>query len=75
MWGLRRQASLLLANGHPHARRYPLGMLWDESRIVVERINGVLATEAVLLRQAITSVFSDEGAKGFSDTVSRLTEE
>ncbi len=65
----------MLANGHPEARRYPVGMLWDESRIVVERVNGVLATQAILLRQAITSVFSEEGAKGFSVTISKLTEE
>lgn len=73
MWGLRRQVSLLLDHGHPHAWHYPIRMVWEEAEMVVERLNGVAVTEAVFLQMAVSALFSKEGAKEFSKVVKRLT--
>jgi hypothetical protein len=64
----------LLANGHPDAWEYPLGMVWDEARIVVDRDNGMEATRAVLLQLAVSSVLSKEGGKAFREQIEKLTE-
>ena len=48
--------SLLLANGHPDAWSYPLGFLFQEAGIVVERLNTQAATDASLLQLAISSI-------------------
>jgi len=74
MWGIRRQISLLLAEGHPEAPHYPIGMVWDEARLVVERHNGAHATQAVLVQLAVASVLSKDGAKEFKKTISRLND-
>lgn len=72
--GLRRQASLLLANGHPHARLYPLPILWTEAALVVERINNAEVTTALLVQAAIGSAVSKPGAKHFQQMIERLTD-
>lgn len=74
MWGIRRQVSLLLAEGHPYAQHYPIGMVWDESRLAVARINGFHATQAILVQLAISSALSKEGAKEFKKSIQRLNE-
>ncbi len=54
----RRDASLLMAEGHPDSWDYPLALLWNESRIAQQRINGVLATESLLIYEAIAAVYT-----------------
>jgi len=49
-------------------------MVHDESALVVERVNGVMATEAILIQQAIASVLDKKAAKLFTETVKRLTD-
>lgn len=44
--------SLLLASGHPQAMHYPLGRVFDEARLVVERRNNELATIGVIIQNA-----------------------
>lgn len=39
MLGLRRDSSLLLSEGHVESRRYSIGMLINEARIVRQRYN------------------------------------
>jgi hypothetical protein len=47
-------------------------MVWDESRLVVERLNGLQKTEAVLTQMAVVSVMSKDGAKEFKKVLARL---
>ena len=54
----RTNASLLFAEGHPAARRYPLGFLWSEARIATRRANARMATEAVLMQAVVTTVLA-----------------
>lgn len=72
MWGIRRQISLLLAEGHQDARHYPIGMVWDEAKLVVERRNRAHATDAMLIQLAVGSVLSKKGAQEFSKQIKRL---
>lgn len=67
--------SLLTAHGHQNAAGYPIGLLQDETRIVVERVNNGYATEAVLLQQAVIGVWSKKGNKEFHKTLKELTGE
>ncbi len=69
---MRRQVNLLLDHGHPEAPAYPIGMVWDEARLVVERLNGLESTRAVLLQMAVSSLFSKEGGRAFKMTIERL---
>lgn len=64
--------SLLLDHGHPEARHYPLGMLSDETALVIERVNGNIVTDANLLQLAIGSVLSKKARIEFSDAIGRL---
>lgn len=64
--------SLLLSEGHVDARRYPLWMLWDETRIVRARNNAAMVTNAVLLQMAAGSLFSKEAGKAFEKVVKGL---
>ena len=68
--GLRRDVSLLLAEGHPDARHYTLATLWSESRIVRQRHAMRIQQEAILLQAAITSVLT--GDKEFGKLLARV---
>jgi hypothetical protein len=57
-----------LANGHQEAWSYPLGLLWVESQIVVERENASFATTAMLVRMAISSIPSPHFTKQANKT-------
>lgn len=74
LWGIRRQVSLLIEHGHVHARRYPLGMVMDEAKIAVERVNNGYATQAVLLQSAVSGVISKKANKEFKKQVDLLLE-
>jgi hypothetical protein len=63
-----------LSEGHADAPFYPIGMLWDESSLAVDRINGFHATQAVLTRMAVQAVLSKDGSKEFNKTVKRLSD-
>ena len=54
--GLRREASLLLDHGHPHANNYPLAKLWSEATIVRQRLNSNIKTDATMMQAVIASV-------------------
>lgn len=49
-------------------------MVWDESRLAVERINRFHATQAVLTQQAVASILSKDGAKEFKNTITELNQ-
>lgn len=65
--------SLLLSEGHPHARHYPLGMVMDEVTLASLRINNLVAVQAVLMQLVVSSMFSEESGKSFSAQIKRLT--
>jgi hypothetical protein len=64
--------SLLIDHGHPEAMSYPVGMVWDESRLVIERLNGFEVTRATLLQMAVSSMFSKEAGDAFRKELLRL---
>lgn len=74
MWGIRRQVSLLLDHGHTEARFYPIGMLWEEAQIVVERINQEEASRTALLQLAGAAVMSKKGAKLLQNVLKEMTD-
>lgn len=65
--------SLLLENGHAEARFYPLGMVWDEARIVVARKNAELASGAALLQMVGASLVSKKGGSSLKKVLKELT--
>lgn len=67
--------SLLLSNGHPEAMSYPLGMVYDESNLIIERQNSKIATEVLLLQQAVNALLSKGGRKQFTKTLKTLNVE
>lgn len=44
--------NLLLASGHPEAGEYPIGRVFDEAKLLVDRRNGELATLGVIIQSA-----------------------
>lgn len=53
---------------------YPLGMMIDESSIVVRRVNSGYVTRATLLQGAVSGVLSKKANKEFQKQISRLLE-
>ena len=64
---------MLLANGHPDAPSYPIGRLWIEAEIVVDRINKHLADEALLTQLAVSTLMSESAGETFNDRIKDLT--
>lgn len=48
-------------------------MIWDETRLVRERTEGLLATEAVLTQMAVSSVLSEKAGKEFNKMIKKLS--
>jgi hypothetical protein len=51
---------------------YPVGMVWDEVSMVVDRLNGLEATRAVLLHLAVSAVLSKEAGDVFKKRIAML---
>jgi len=73
VWGVRRQVSLLLDHGHAAARHYPLGMVFEEAQIVVERMNQEEASRTALLQLAGAAVMSKKGNAALQKVLKELT--
>lgn len=71
---MRRKTSLLLSHGHADAASYPLGFLSDEVALVLDRQNGLMATEAVLFQAAGSSIMSTKGGDHFKKLLKQMTE-
>ena len=65
---------MLLAHGHPQAGNYPIGLLTDESSLVVDMLNRKAATETVLQQMAISAIFSKEAGEEFGKHIKKLME-
>ena len=50
-------------------------MLWDESNLVIERLNGATVTEANLLQHAIGSILSKKSRTEFQKMIRNLNVE
>lgn len=48
--------------------------MWEEAALVVERDNGQLASEALLMQMAVSSLFSKEAGAEFNKLITRLTD-
>lgn len=55
MWGIREKVSLLLDHGHPEAWSYPLGLVVQETTIIVDRENQREALRARLIQAAVSA--------------------
>lgn len=66
--------SLLLSEGHPHARDYPVAVVWSEARIVRQRNAMRVKLETSLMQMVIGSVFDKKAGKQLSDIIKRLDE-
>lgn len=64
--------SLLQANGHPNAPRYPVGKVFMETQYVVERINRDHATYFGLLQLTVGSVLSKKAGSEFKKQMKKL---
>lgn len=66
----------MLASGHPGALSYPIGRVFDEARLVVERRNGELATLGVIIQSATATTGMTAGKDAgtlFQNLIKRLT--
>jgi len=61
-----------LANGHSDAFHYPLGRLFDESNIVLERDHGQMRVDAVLAQHAFGAVMSKRGGSSLRTFLKKL---
>lgn len=73
MWGLRRQVSLLVANGHPDAPLYPVHRVWEEAFMLTSQMNLMMATNAMLTQMAVSSLFSKDAGRDFTKTIKDMT--
>jgi hypothetical protein len=64
---------MLMAQGHPEARHYPLWMLWSDATIARNRVTQQMVTEAVVLQTAIGALLGKAGHKAWKDLVKQLT--
>lgn len=72
---MRKQVSLLLANGHPLSPHYPVHRVWEEAFIVAERTNLTIVTEAVMTQLAVASLLSKDAGTEFKKVIRSMTNE
>ena len=68
--------SLLLAHGHPDAWRYPIGRVFDEAQLVVERKNADLISLGVVVQSATATTgmtASQDAADAFRALIETLS--
>lgn len=61
-----------MAEGHPDARHYPIGMLVVETTIARKRVVGRMVSEATLIRSAIPAAIDRKASKAFKELVEKL---
>lgn len=70
---IRSSCALLRQSGVSDPERVPLGLLWMEAGILIEQANHRMASEAILVREAVSSIMSTEAGQNFNDLIERLT--
>jgi hypothetical protein len=69
---LRRDVSLLLSEGHRHARDYPIAVVWTEARIVRQRQAAKRKSDTILMQMAIASVMDSKANKQLAAVLKRM---
>lgn len=64
---------MLMEAGHPNAPFYAIGRVHDEAGLVEQRQSARIATDALLMQSAISSVLSKEARKAFTKDVKSLS--
>lgn len=64
--------SLLLSNGHLHARQYPLTVVWSESRIIRQRDNSRAVQDALVMQAVIGAVLTKAGDKHLDNLLGKI---
>lgn len=72
--GVRRDVSLLLSEGHPWARQYPIAEAWSEARIVRQRLAFRRRQESSLMQMVVGSLFDRDAGKQLAKILKRLDE-
>jgi hypothetical protein len=65
---------LLLDHGHPEASSYPLGRVYDEAEMIIERLNVTTVTTFLAFRTAYISARAEpaQAQKIMGDFIERL---
>lgn len=61
-----------MANGHPLAKSYPLSTLMYEATLVRERVDGLIATDAIVQQMLLASLFDKDAGKEFTKMIEGL---
>jgi hypothetical protein len=61
---------LLLSQGHVGATRYPIAYLWNEVQFTRDRMNVVMASEAVIMKATISQAIW--GTKELKELLEKL---
>lgn len=69
--------SLLLSQGHTQARRYPIAVVWSETRIIRQRESRQRQQEAILVQAAVATAIGQafgnkDATKAFNDLLKRM---
>jgi hypothetical protein len=70
---LRRDVSLLLSEGHPHAPCYPLWRLDLEAGLATVRKDQDVALSSSLIQSAINACLDRDAGKDFTKTIKKLS--
>jgi hypothetical protein len=62
----------LLEKGHAAAGKYPLAVVWSESRIVRQRQAGELKLAMVSMQSVLGSLFSKEGNDAMRELIRKV---
>lgn len=66
--------SLLLAEGHAYARRYPVAMVWTEVRFVRERNSNRRIRDTALTQLTLATLFNKKAGKELKVMLNKVAE-
>jgi hypothetical protein len=72
--GLRRDVSLLLSEGHEHAREYPVVHVWNEARIVRQRHSTRRFRDSALTQLILSTLFNKKAGKELQKLLKKVAE-
>lgn len=66
--------SLLLSEGHAHARRYPVAVVWSEANIVRKRASNRRVRDTAVTQLVLGTLFSKKAGKELKDLLDKVAE-
>jgi len=72
--GLRRDVSLLLSEGHVHAREYPVAHVWNEARIVRQRHHSRRFRDSAVMQLVLSTLFNKKAGKALHKLLKKVGE-